>query len=50
MTTNQILSTEQTAAFEKLAERMVDFAEAGIARFGTPEAFLTALTAYNESR
>lgn len=54
MTTNQsngtAARTEQDEAFTKLAERMVDFAEAGIERFGTPEAFLAALTTYNQTR
>ena len=55
MTTNSTTLKARTVAhifdsLEKLAERMIDFAEAGIARFGSPEAFVAALTAYNNSR
>lgn len=47
---NTTTTTDQDKAFEALANQMLDFAAEGIKRYGSPEAFLAKLTAYNAQR
>jgi len=44
------LTADQDAALRAMADRIVDFLEAGIERFGSPEAFVAAFRAFEATR